>query len=115
MTAKDYIYLGLLAFSAIVFYWVGFYGGFNTTLKMLETKPEGSRDEDFEKAVQPSTAPSSASANPSSKHAAHIRKADAKTTSPGLISNRQSSLDLPQCWPKNRHPASGSESSFGRN
>ncbi|MBM3845418.1 MAG: hypothetical protein FJ405_03910 [Verrucomicrobia bacterium] len=36
MTAKDYIYLGLLAFSAIAFYWIGFYGGFNTTLKMLQ-------------------------------------------------------------------------------
>ena len=51
MTAKDYIYLGLLAFSAIAFYWIGFYGGFNTTLKMLQTQEDESPATDFEKGI----------------------------------------------------------------
>lgn len=111
MTAKDYIYLGLLAFSAIAFYWVGFYGGFNTTLKMLETKPDGSRDEDFEKAAGTPSLTGAVIA----KAAAPTRIPEVKSAVPGVASHRQFSLDLPLGWPQNRHPASGSESSFGRN
>ena len=40
MTTKDLVYLSLLALSAIVFYWAGFYGGFNTTLKILKAKDD---------------------------------------------------------------------------
>ena len=48
MTTKDYVYLSLLALSAVVFYWAGFYGGFNTTLKMLQHKEDENSSEDFE-------------------------------------------------------------------
>jgi hypothetical protein len=36
MTAKDYIYLGLLAFSAIIFYLNGYYSGVNRTRRLFE-------------------------------------------------------------------------------
>lgn len=49
MTTKDYVYLSLLALTAVAFYWTGFYGGFNTTLKMLQEKENlGTADSDFE-------------------------------------------------------------------
>ncbi len=49
MTTKDYVYLSLLALTAVLFYWTGFYGGFNTTLKMLQHKEdEGNGSSDFE-------------------------------------------------------------------
>ncbi|MBI3869055.1 MAG: hypothetical protein HY299_11060 [Verrucomicrobia bacterium] len=49
MTTKDYVYLSLLALSAVVFYWTGFYGGFNTTLKMLQHKEDDQNSaQDFE-------------------------------------------------------------------
>ena len=49
MTTKDYVYLSLLALTAVLFYWTGFYGGFNTTLKMLQHKEdEGNGSPDFE-------------------------------------------------------------------
>lgn len=52
MTTKDLVYLSLLALSAIVFYWAGFYGGFNTTLKILKAKDEeGMADQDIELSV----------------------------------------------------------------
>lgn len=44
MTTKDLVYLSLLALSAIVFYWAGFYGGFNTTLKILKAKDDEALD-----------------------------------------------------------------------
>lgn len=49
MTTKDIVYLSLLALSAIVFYWAGFYGGFNTTLKILQAKEnEAANESDLE-------------------------------------------------------------------
>lgn len=52
MTTKDLVYLSLLALSAIVFYWAGFYGGFNTTLKILKAKDdEAANDQDIELSV----------------------------------------------------------------
>ena len=52
MTTKDLVYLSLLALSAIVFYWAGFYGGFNTTLKILKaTDDEAGNDRDIELSV----------------------------------------------------------------
>lgn len=40
MTTKDYVYLSFLALTAVIFYWVGFYGGFNTTLKVLQSRED---------------------------------------------------------------------------
>ncbi|MBL9166358.1 MAG: hypothetical protein JNN07_01315 [Verrucomicrobiales bacterium] len=52
MTTKDLVYLSLLALSAIVFYWAGFYGGFNTTLRILKAKDdEAVNDTDIELSV----------------------------------------------------------------
>lgn len=52
MTTKDIVYLSLLALSAIVFYWAGFYGGFNTTLKILQAREnETANESDLEVAA----------------------------------------------------------------
>lgn len=36
MTTKDYIYLGLLAFAAVVFYLNGYYAGLNRSRRLFE-------------------------------------------------------------------------------
>ena len=72
MTTKDLVYLSLLALSAIVFYWAGFYGGFNTTLKILKAKDdEVANDGDIELSVTEQTlltVATSEDAAPSRRH-----------------------------------------------
>jgi hypothetical protein len=50
MPAKDAVYLSLLALTAVVFYWTGFYGGFNATLRIFKRQEEEDRKRavDFE-------------------------------------------------------------------
>ena len=36
MTTKDYVYLGLIALSTVVFYWNGYYAGAARTRRMFE-------------------------------------------------------------------------------
>lgn len=43
MTTKDLIYLSLLVLSAVVFYAMGFYGGFDSTIKELRRREKEDR------------------------------------------------------------------------
>ena len=54
MPAKDAVYLSLLALTAVVFYWTGFYGGFNATLRIFkrQEEEESKRAVDFEPASE---------------------------------------------------------------
>ncbi|HAM73949.1 MAG TPA: hypothetical protein DCM86_20155 [Verrucomicrobiales bacterium] len=54
MTAKDAVYFSIIALTAVVFYWTGFYGGFNATLRILrrQEEEEERRAVDFEPAGQ---------------------------------------------------------------